>query len=107
MHMPVAGESPHATGELAFRLIPQVNAIAARLNPAIQAGTLAPIPQSLIEMQYWIVAAAASGDITEDEQRLLHDFARYGDSSVQVDDFPADFNLLESMQKRMQALQQH
>ncbi|AMP01132.1 acyl-CoA dehydrogenase, C-terminal domain protein [Collimonas arenae] len=106
MHMSVAGESPHAAGELAFQLILQVNAIEARLKPAIQAGTLAPIPQSLIDMQHWIVAAAASGDISEDEQQLLQDFARHGDSSVQVDDFPQDFNLLESIQKRMQALQQ-
>jgi acyl-CoA dehydrogenase len=33
----------------------------------------------------------------------LQDYARYGDTSVQVDDFPQDFNLLESVQKRMQA----
>jgi acyl-CoA dehydrogenase len=103
MHMPSAEQSPHAFGELAFQLIPQVNAIEARLKPAFQAGTLAPMPQSLIEMQHWAIAAAASGDITEQEQQVLQDYARYGDTSVQVDDFPQDFNLLESVQKRMQA----
>ncbi|AMO94140.1 acyl-CoA dehydrogenase, C-terminal domain protein [Collimonas fungivorans] len=103
MHMPSAEQSPHAFGELAFQLIPQVNAIEARLKPAIQAGTLPPLPQSLIEMQYWVAAAAASGDITEAEQQVLHDFARYGDISVQVDDFPQDFNLLQSAQKRAQS----
>ncbi|MEM4986631.1 acyl-CoA dehydrogenase [Collimonas sp. H4R21] len=106
MHMPSTGQSPHAFGELAFQLIPQVNAIEARLKPAIQAGTLPPLPQSLIEMQHWITAAAASGDITEAEQQVLHDFAHCGDISVQVDDFPQDFNLLESAQTRLQALRQ-
>ena len=103
MHMPNVEQSPHAFGELAFQLIPQVNAIEARLKPAIQAGTLPPLPQSLIEMQYWVAAAAASGDITEAEQQVLHDFARFGDISVQVDDFPQDFNLLEAAQKRAQS----
>jgi len=51
-------------------------------------------------------AAAASGDISEAEQRVLHDFAHCGDISVQVDDFPQDFNLLESAQARLQALRQ-
>ncbi|SFD34193.1 acyl-CoA dehydrogenase [Collimonas sp. OK412] len=106
MHMPSTGQSPHAFGELAFQLIPQVNAIEARLKPAIQAGTLPPLPQSLIEMLHWITAAAASGDITEAEQQVLHDFAHCGDISVQVDDFPQDFNLLESAQTRLQALRQ-
>jgi len=106
MHMPSTGQSPHAFGELAFQLIPQVNAIEARLKPAIQAGTLPPLPQSLVEMQRWITAAAASGDITEAEQQVLHDFAHCGDISVQVDDFPQDFNLLESAQTRLQALRQ-
>ncbi|WP_442783567.1 acyl-CoA dehydrogenase [Collimonas fungivorans] len=103
MHMPNVEQSPHAFGELAFQLIPQVNAIEARLKPAIQAGTLPQLPQSLIEMQYWVAAAAASGDITEAEQQVLHDFARFGDISVQVDDFPQDFNLLEAAQKRAQS----
>jgi len=106
MFMPGVEQSPHAFGELAFQLIPQVNAIEARLKPAIQAGTLAPLPQSLIEMPHWIAAAAASGEITEQEQQVLQDFARCGDISVQVDDFPQDFDLLESAQKRVQALQQ-
>jgi acyl-CoA dehydrogenase len=106
MHMPSTGQSPLAFGELAFQLIPQVNAIEARLKPAIQAGTLPPLPQSLIEMQHWITAAAAGGDITEAEQQVLHDFAHCGDISVQVDDFPQDFNLLESAQTRLQALRQ-
>jgi len=106
MHMPSTEQSPHAFGELAFRLIPQVNAIEARLRPAIQAGALPPLPQSLVEMQQWITAAAASGDISEAEQRVLHDFAHCGDISVQVDDFPQDFNLLESAQARLQALRQ-
>jgi acyl-CoA dehydrogenase len=106
MFMPSVEQSQHAFGELAFQLIPQVNAIEARLKPAIQAGTLAPLPQSLVEMQHWIRAAAASGEISEQEQQVLQDFARCGDISVQVDDFPQDFDLLESAQKRMQALQQ-
>lgn len=106
MYMPNTEQSPHAFGELAFQLIPQVNAIEARLKPAFQAGTLALLPQSLIEMQHWITAAAASGDITEQEQQVLQDFAYYGDISVQVDDFPQDFNLQESIRMRVQAQQQ-
>ncbi|MFC5473413.1 acyl-CoA dehydrogenase [Paraherbaspirillum soli] len=98
MYLPTIEHAPYACGELAFQLIPQVNAIAARLKPAIQAGTLAPMPQSLIEMQDWVLEAAASGLITEAEQQLLSDFAHYGDMSVQVDDFPQDFNRLQSLQ---------
>ncbi|MEO6919466.1 MAG: acyl-CoA dehydrogenase [Collimonas sp.] len=104
-YLPNAQQSPHVFGELAFQLIPQVNAIEARLKPALKDGTLAPMPQSLIEMRDWITAAAATGAITEEEQQVLQDFARYGDISVQVDDFPQDFNRLESVQTHMQARQ--
>lgn len=104
MYAPASEQKSHVVGELAFQLIPQVNAIGARLKPAIQAGTLTPIPQSLIDMQHWATAAAVSGAITEQERQVLQDFARYGDISVQVDDFPQDFNKLESEQARMNAL---
>ncbi|MDY7547117.1 acyl-CoA dehydrogenase [Glaciimonas sp. CA11.2] len=100
--LPDHAQAPTAYGELAFKLIPAVNAIEARLKPAIKDGNLAPIPQSLIEMQHWIAEAMAGGFITEEENVVLSDFAHCGDISVQVDDFPQDLNRLEALQKRQQ-----
>lgn len=103
--LPEPNQSPTAHGELAFKLIPAVNAIEARLKPAIKEGALAPIPQSLIEMQEWIEVAMVGGFINEEENAVLSDFAHCGDISVQVDDFPQDLNRLEALQKRHQLSQ--
>ncbi|HTD05970.1 acyl-CoA dehydrogenase [Undibacterium sp.] len=95
---------PGSYGEMALQLLPQVNRIEKRLKDAIQAGSLAPMPQSFIDMQQWIRDAAEKGVINGVEQSVLGEFASYGDSVVQVDDFPQDFGAEADMRHR-QALE--
>ncbi|KAF3997683.1 acyl-CoA dehydrogenase [Glaciimonas immobilis] len=105
IYLPDHTQASMAYGELAFKLIPEVNAIEARLKPAIKEGQLAPLPQSLIDMQHWIEAALAGGFITVEEQQLMTEYAHCVDISVQVDDFPQDLGRLEARQKRHQLVQ--
>ncbi|MRX06477.1 acyl-CoA dehydrogenase [Pseudoduganella sp. FT25W] len=91
---------PVACGELAFGLLYMVDGIEHRLKPAIKSGELAPIPQSLPEMEHWIARAAAQGLMTPEERRAMSDFARYTDLSVHVDDFPQDLNAAVDADKR-------
>ncbi|MRW82853.1 acyl-CoA dehydrogenase [Pseudoduganella sp. FT26W] len=91
---------PVACGELAFGLLNMVEGIEHRLKPSIKSGELAPIPQSLPEMEHWIARAAAQGLMTPEERRAMSDFARYTDLSVHVDDFPQDLNAALDADKR-------
>jgi acyl-CoA dehydrogenase len=102
----VQGEisDPVSCAEMAFVLLPKVEAIEQRLKPAIRAGALAPMPQSLPEMQDWVSKAAMLGVIDMEERRVMADFARFTDVSVHVDDFPQDFNVAADMARRQQAL---
>ncbi|MGS0740654.1 acyl-CoA dehydrogenase [Glaciimonas sp. GG7] len=102
IYLPAETQAPTVYGEMAFKLIPQVNAIEARLKPIIKEGKLAPIPQSLIDMQQWIAVATAAELISIEENHLLSDFAHFGDISVQVDDFPQDLNRQAALQKKHQ-----
>ncbi|AQW29655.1 acyl-CoA dehydrogenase [Ralstonia syzygii subsp. celebesensis] len=96
---------PIAYGEAAFRLQPAVDAIEQRLKPAVRAGKLAPVPQSLPEFEAWAAQALAQHLIDEEEHTRLCDYARYGEHAVAVDDFPPDFNLLADLQRRKAALE--
>lgn len=91
---------PVACGELAFGLLPQVEAVEHRLKPAVRAGQLDAMPQSLPEMEEWVTQAAAKGLVTPEERRALSDFARFTDLSVRVDDFPPDLNAAADADKR-------
>ncbi len=84
---------------------PAVDAIEQRLKPAIRAGKLAPMPQSLPEFEAWTAQALAQHLIDEEERARLCDYARYGEHAVAVDDFPPDFNLLADLQRRKAALE--
>jgi acyl-CoA dehydrogenase len=103
-YCPAPEIDPIAYGEAAFRLQPQVDAIEQRLKPAIRAGKLPPVPQSLPEFEAWTSQAVAQNLISEDERTQLRDYARYGEHAVAVDDFPPDFNLLADLQRRKDAL---
>lgn len=83
---------PVACGELAFALLPQVEAIEHRLKPAVRAGQLDAMPQTLPQVDEWSAHAMSLGLLTAEERRALGDFARFTDLSVHVDDFAADFN---------------
>ncbi len=43
--------------------------------------------------------------ITEDEANLLREWALHAREAVKVDDFPADFGILEALQKRGAAIE--
>lgn len=104
-YCPAPETDPIAYGEAAFRLQPAVDAIEQRLKPAIRAGKLAPMPQSLPEFEAWTAQALAQHLIDEEERARLCDYARYGEHAVAVDDFPPDFNLLADLQRRKAALE--
>ncbi|MCL1620603.1 acyl-CoA dehydrogenase [Ralstonia pseudosolanacearum] len=104
-YCPAPETDPIAYGEAAFRLQPAVDAIERRLKPAIRAGKLAPMPQSLPEFEAWTAQALAQHLIDEEERARLCDYARYGEHAVAVDDFPPDFNLLADLQRRKAALE--
>ncbi len=95
-----------AYGELAFRLLPQVELIEGRLKAAVKQGTLEPMPISATAFTTWRIKARALDLISADEDALLARYVEYADHGIQVDDFPQDFGLLEALQKRQQTLEQ-
>jgi len=99
VYQPDAETDPLGCGERAFNLLPQVHDIETRLKPSIKDGVLPPIPQSLIEMRRWNARAMEQGLISADERVVLDDFAHYGNITVQVDDFGADLDMGEALQK--------
>jgi acyl-CoA dehydrogenase len=64
------------------------------------------MPQSFPELETWAADAGQRGLIDANDRQVLADYARYGAEVVKVDDFPADFGMLEALQRRLQALQQ-
>ena len=86
------GDDPLACGERAFALTPVVQQLEQRLKQVVKEGELPAMPQSLLEMKAWNAVALARGFISEGEKATLDEFAYYGDLSVQVDDFSADFD---------------
>jgi len=94
----VPGEGdPLACGELAFALAPVVQQLEQRLKPEIKEERLPPMPQSLRELPAWSALVLQRGLISQQEKEVLDAFAHYGDLSVQVDDFAADFDRAENM----------
>ncbi|WP_118179016.1 acyl-CoA dehydrogenase [Paraburkholderia phosphatilytica] len=91
-------------GEVVFALTPRVAEIEHKLRAAVKDGRLAPMPQSLAQLDAWTDIALGKGLIDAEERRILDDYARYGAEVVKVDDFPADFGLLQDLQKRQDAL---
>lgn len=103
-YIPDAAGDPLASGELAFNLLPQVHAIEQRLKPLLADGSVAALPQSLIELQRWSAQAAAAGHISAEERQVLDDFARHGDRSVQVDEFGPDLGRLDALTQAQAAV---
>ncbi|WP_416773324.1 acyl-CoA dehydrogenase [Pseudomonas sp. RHF3.3-3] len=95
-----------AYGELAFRLLPQVELIEARLKTAVRDGTIAPLPISREAFVAWRAKALELQLISAEEEQLLERYVEYGDHAIQVDDFPQDFGLLEALQRRQAHFEQ-
>jgi acyl-CoA dehydrogenase len=76
-------------------LAPVVQQLEHRLKSDIKEGKLPPMPQSLLEVPAWSALALERQLISQQEKDALDAFAHYGDQSVQVDDFAADFDRAE------------
>jgi acyl-CoA dehydrogenase len=105
-HVSAFENDPIARGENLLALTPAVAALEARLRDAVKAGQTAPLPQSPDEIDAWAQTAAARGLIDENERALLGAWAIHAREAVKVDDFSADFGILEALQKRSAALEQ-
>ena len=105
-YAPSADADPLGYGELAFALNPRYTEIERKLRDAVKSGALPAMPQSFPELETWAADAEQRGLIDANDRQVLADYARYGAEVVKVDDFPADFGMLEALQRRLQALQQ-
>ncbi|SAK95722.1 acyl-CoA dehydrogenase [Caballeronia pedi] len=104
-HVSAFENDPIARGEKLLALTPAVAALEARLRDAVKAGQSAPLPQSPQDVAAWADTAAARGLIDENERALLGEWAVHAREAVKVDDFSADFGILEALQKRSDALE--
>ncbi|MDR5750891.1 MULTISPECIES: acyl-CoA dehydrogenase [unclassified Caballeronia] len=104
-YAPPADINPLGYGELVFALSPRFDAIERKLRPEVKAGALRPMPQSLPEIDAWAAEAEARGLIDAGQRQVLVDYARYGAELVKVDDFPADFGMLDALLRRKEALE--
>jgi acyl-CoA dehydrogenase len=104
-YVPHPDVDPLGYGELLFALNPRIIAIDQKLREAVKQGLLTPMPQSLADLGAWTADALQQGLIDADERRVLDDYARYGAELVKVDDFEPDFGMLESLQRRKEALE--
>ena len=94
---------PIAATLVAFDLYPQVEAIERRLKDAIRAGRIARAPQNLTLLNDWAAKAEALDLISADERAVIARFATYADQAIQVDDFPADFDIAPGLERRQTA----
>ncbi len=91
-----------AYGEIVFQMTPKVTAIEQRLRSAIKEGRLPKMPQSLPEFTEWVDLAASLQLVSDEERRVLLQYADFAARAVAVDDFPADFGRLADMQHAQQ-----
>lgn len=94
---------PIAATIAAFDLYPQVEAIERRLKGAIRSGRIARAPQNLTLLNDWAAEAEALSLISADERAAIARFAAYADQAIQVDDFPADFDIAAGLERRQAA----
>ncbi|SAL82827.1 Acyl-CoA dehydrogenase [Caballeronia arvi] len=104
-HVSAIETDPIARGEKLLALTPAVAALEARLRSAVKAGQTDPLPQSPQDIDAWAQSAAGRGLIDENERALLTEWAAHAREAVKVDDFSADFGILEALQKRSAALE--
>ncbi len=95
---------PIAATIAAFDLYPQVESIERRLKDAIRCGRITRAPQNLTLLADWAAEAQSKGLIDAQERELIGRFAVYADQAIQVDDFPADFDMAAGLARREAAL---
>ncbi|MDR5804717.1 acyl-CoA dehydrogenase [Caballeronia sp. LZ001] len=105
-HVSALEDDPIAVGEKLLALTPAVVALEARLRDAVKSGKTAPLPQSPDEIEAWARQATALGLIDASEAALLEEWASLAREAVKVDDFSADFGILEALQKRSAEIEQ-
>jgi len=87
----------------AFDLYPRVAEIELRLRPAIRSAAIPRMPQNLTLAADWARRAQAAGLISAEEVVLVIRFADLAHQAIQVDDFPADFDLAAGLERRRAA----
>nr|WP_314434404.1 acyl-CoA dehydrogenase [uncultured Brevundimonas sp.] len=95
---------PIAATIAAFDLHPQVEAVERRLKDDIRSGRITRAPQNLTLLGAWAAEAEVKGLIDAKERELIGRFAAYADQAIQVDDFPADFDMAAGLERREAAL---
>jgi acyl-CoA dehydrogenase len=95
---------PLGYGELMFALSPRYAGIEHKLRDALKARQIPPMPQNLPDLDAWAATCEMQGLIDASERQVLSDYARYGVEVVKVDDFGADFGMLDALKKRQEAL---
>ncbi|SAL52793.1 Acyl-CoA dehydrogenase [Caballeronia terrestris] len=104
-YAPTSDIDPLGYAELILALNPRFTEIERKLRHAVKSGELEAIPQSLPDLDAWAIDAERRGFIDAADRQVLADYARYGAEVLKVDDFPADFGMLEALQKRKAALE--
>ncbi|CAN7246371.1 acyl-CoA dehydrogenase [Caballeronia sp. LjRoot29] len=95
---------PLGYGELMFALSPRYAEIEHKLRDAVKAKKIPPMPQNLPDLDAWAATCEMQGLIDASERQVLSEYARYGVEVVKVDDFGADFGMLDALKKRQEAL---
>lgn len=91
---------PIAATLVAFDIYPEVEALEARLKPAMRDGRIARMPQNLTLMPKWAAEAESAKLIDRREREMIETFAAHADQAVQVDDFPEDFGIAAGVKRR-------
>jgi acyl-CoA dehydrogenase len=86
--------------EKLLTLTPALSALESRLRESKLA-----LPASPDEWDAWAQSAVEQGSIDADEHALLLEWAALARDAVKVDDFSADFGILEALQRRSAALE--
>ena len=73
------------------------------VSVAEAAGRIARAPQNLTLLNAWAVEAEGLDLISAKERAVIARFATYADQAIQVDDFPADFDMAAGMERRQAA----
>jgi acyl-CoA dehydrogenase len=99
-HVSTLDHDPIGTLEKLLALTPAFQTLEKRLRESKHD----PLPQSPDEIGRWAQNAVEHGFIDGNERAMLLEWAALTREAVKVDDFSADFGILEALQRRSAAL---
>ncbi len=95
---------PITSTRVAFDLYSRVAEIERRLQPAVRSGEIERMPQNLTLVEAWLREVGTRGLVTPQEAEAIQRFADCAHQALQVDDFPADFDMAAGLARRRAAL---